>query len=152
MFQRDTVTTFSTAPIPNPVAEPVVVTGVAAAEILVESEPAEPEPELELEAEVEVEPAAPKTLRELLYSQEPWRQQGNLDGQLNPGIRRLMEKRVNRILGTVADWMLGVAEERIEDDMSLVVLLELAEKVREQIVWPELEAANVVLRLPKRDQ
>lgn len=85
-----------------------------------------------------------KTLREMLYEQEPWR---IADRPSSPAIRRLQERRVNRVMSTVADWMLAVVEQRIDDEMTLVVLLELAETVRQQIIWPELEASDVVIGL-----
>jgi hypothetical protein len=72
-----------------------------------------------------------KTLREMLYAAEPW----PYDNPPTPAIGRLMEKRVNRNLTLVADWMLAVVEERQGDEMTLVVLLELAELVRKQITW-----------------
>lgn len=95
-----------------------------------------------------------KTLREMLYEQEPWRHAyGSDDTHLSPAIRRLIERRINRVLDTVANWMLGVVEERIGDEMTLVVLLELAEAVRQQIEWPERDANEAIVEAewPKRD-
>jgi hypothetical protein len=109
------------------VSEPVVVVGGnARAEIMVE--------------DVVVEDVKVKTLRELLYEQEPWINQPET---ATPGLRRLMEKRVNRVLDVVANWMLGLVENHVGDVEALVILLEQAESVRKQIEWPELEAAGV---------
>jgi hypothetical protein len=80
-----------------------------------------------------------KTLREMLYASEPWsRLTPGVDPP--PGMPQLLEKRINRVLGVVADWMLAIVEESRDDDEILVVLLELAEKVRRQIEWPERDA------------
>jgi hypothetical protein len=120
---------------------PEVVTGAAAAAILAQSisdvlglvEPA-PAPA----------PGKTKTLREMLYDQEPWH--GPDQGHPSPGIRRLQEKRVNRVLDAVANWMLGLVEKRVGDEMALVVFMELAETVRQQIIWPELEAHQAAVK------
>jgi hypothetical protein len=119
--------------------QPEVVIGAAAAAIVAQS----------ISDVLELVEAAPekdkmKTLREMLYEQEPWT---SATAVPSPGIRRLQERRVNRILDTVANWILAVVEERIGDEMTLVVLLELAETVREQIVWPELEAHKAAVGL-----
>jgi hypothetical protein len=135
MFKEDEAGDLLIASNPAVAFGSSVVTGVAAAEIPVQSvDKPDPEPDPR---------TCVKTLRESLYEHEPWylHLQG-LAGTENlaPGIRRLMEKRVNRTLTTIADWMLDVVEERLGDEMTLVVLLELAEDVRRQVAWPELEA------------
>lgn len=130
MFKEDEAGDLLIAPNPAIASESAVVTGVAAAEIPVQLVTGEPK----LQDEV-------KTLRDMLYEEEPWyKEAAGRDAALAPGIRRLMEKRVNRTLGIIADWMLGVVEVRLGDEMTLVVLLELAEDIRKQIKWPELEA------------
>ena len=96
------------------------------------------------DAEVDPPAAAPepagteaKTLRDMLYDKEPWRDAAHPSA----GIRRLQERRVNRTLNVVADWMLSIVEQHAADDMTLVLLLELAEAVRNQVTWPERDAA-----------
>lgn len=107
---------------------------------------AEPQPEVEIEPEI----VRVKTLREMFYSQEPW---SSIDRkETTPGIRRLMEMRVNRALTTVADWMLGLVEQHVGDEMALVVLLEQAEAVRKQIIWPEREASEALAALAREAQ
>lgn len=125
-------------------SKPAVVAGTGAAAVkmtvrTVDPEP-EPEPVAQTEAaEIVVNDVKVKTLRDMLYEQEPW-MRNTPNSMHTPGIRRLMEARVNRTLATVADWMVSNVEGRFGDEMTLVVLLELAEAVREQIVWPEREA------------
>jgi hypothetical protein len=102
-------------------------------------------------------PAAPettgvKTLREMLYDQEPWRIYGGGDAHLSPGVRRLLERRINILLDTVANWMLAVVEESRDDEMTLVVLLELAEKIRQEITWPERDAQAALALLTTQTQ
>jgi len=146
MFEEDEQGDLLLAPGPGP--EVKTIRGAAAARILATTI----SDVLSLAEPVTVpETIGVKTLREMLYEQEPWRAAlGGDDAHLSPGIRRLMERRVNRVLDTVANWMLAVVEERVGDEMTLVVLLELAETVRQQIAWPELEghraAAEVIAK------
>jgi len=94
-----------------------------------------------------------KTLREMLHDNEPWNSAVGGDAtKLSPGIRRLQERRVNRILETVANWMLTAAEERLGDEMTLAVLLELAERVRQEITWPERLAHQALTELAMEAQ
>jgi hypothetical protein len=94
-----------------------------------------------------------KSLRDALLESEPWRNAyGGDDSKLSPGVRRLQERRVNRILTIVADWMLSVVERRQGDEMALVILLELAESIREQVIWPEREAAEAEVAQREMEQ
>jgi hypothetical protein len=104
--------------------EPVVVSGIAVAE-------------LTLEAEVKAD--GPKTLQEMLHASEPWNSAVPDPAHLSPGVRRLQERRINRILGVVVSWLTDLAEQRSEHDVVAPISpLELAEMVRQQIDWPEL--------------
>jgi len=117
--------------------EPAVVSGVAVAE-------------LTLEAEVKAD--GPKTLQEMLHASEPWNSAVPDPARLSPGVRRLQERRINRILGVVVSWLTDLAEQRSEHDVALTLLLELAETVRQQIDWPELrkhEAVAAMIREAK---
>jgi hypothetical protein len=98
------------------------VVGTAVAQLTFDLEP-EPDPEAN----------TPKTLREMFYAAEPWYpvREGS---RLSPAVRRLQEKRVNRNLGIVADWLLS------GDTLS-------ADAVRQQITWPELEAHEATVAL-----
>lgn len=82
-----------------------------------------------------------KTLREALYEQEPWYiASATQSPRPLPGILRLQEKRVNRVLATVSEWLLLTAERLPAGDPVAEGLFELAEEVRQQIAWPEQEA------------
>ena len=101
-----------------------VIAGTAAAQLVIDPEPA-PEPQ-------------PPTLREMFYAAEPWNPvpEGT---RLTPGMRRLQEKRVNRNLGIVADWLVNAAD-RHPNETVQAVLWERSQIARRQIIWPELEA------------
>lgn len=86
-------------------------------------------------------PDAPelKTLRELLLEAEHLGL--GPDVSPSPGVRRLREKRVNRTLAIVSDWLLSqmtAAEHEINSEN--ILLLNLAEDTRGLIAWPEREA------------
>lgn len=118
MFQKDdTSTKVFTTSVHRPV--PALVVGEFF-EPDVEPEPA-PEPEPEQPTKTA------KTLRDLLRDSEPWNAV-TLGMDPTPGVRRIMEKRVNRSLAAFTTWLESVGEP------------ELAALVEQQIAWPEQEA------------
>lgn len=99
-------------------------------------------PDTQLAAEPEA--VGPQALRDVFYAAEPWYPNGS---RLSPGMRRLQEKRVNRNLRIVVDWMLTIAERYPDEEKIHHAFVVEAEKVRLQIMWPELEAHAAVTAL-----
>jgi hypothetical protein len=121
MFQKDdTGTKVFTTGVHRPV--PALVVG----EFFEPDVKPEPTPEPEPTPK-SGHPLPPNTLRELLRASEPWNAV-TLGMEPTPGVRRIMEKRVNRSLTAVAAWLGGIGEP------------ELAALVEQQIAWPEQQA------------
>lgn len=72
------------------------------------------------------------------YSHRAETQQGKL---ISPTVRRIRERRVNKTLSTVANWLLvGANQFKDNDPATAGFLVTLSEDVRNQIQWSELEA------------
>jgi hypothetical protein len=132
MFKKDEPGDSPLTLTPRASEEPAIVSGVAVAELTLEAE---------------VKAGGPKTLQEMLHASEPWNSAVPDSTHLSPGVRRLQERRINRILGVVINWLTDLAEQRTEYDAAPILLLELAETVRQQIDWPELRKHEAVVAM-----
>lgn len=119
----------------------------------------EDDDEEELEPNGATEPTGHHVLRELLLEAEthPAEKTGGL--RVSSGIRRLRERRINRTLGVVSDWLLSLsvafAEEGLNGGPSWstdenLLILNLAQDVRGQIEWPEQETHQATEELVRQ--
>jgi hypothetical protein len=93
------------------------------------------------ETPVPVTPPEVRTLRELLLDAENTATLLGPDIRPSSGVKRLREKRVNRTLAVVSDWLLSqMTAVEHEIDGENIMLLNLAEDTRGLIAWPEQEA------------
>lgn len=97
------------------------------------------------------EPAAPKSLWDRLFEAE--RSQFEIEAGMSPstGLRRLRERRVNRTLDVVFDWLLDQAVGANGQNYEST-LLNLAETIRALIQWPERDAQEALNELSREAQ